>query len=89
MAFVADDLTAWLVGLLADAGRKKLTVLILGSDQDRALRWAAEAAVEATAMELAPAANGQADQLAMVVARQSGDAGARLSQVGEDLLEPG
>lgn len=25
MVFVADDLAAWLIGLLADAGRKKLT----------------------------------------------------------------
>jgi hypothetical protein len=35
---VADDLGAWLVGLLAEAGRKKLTTLVLGSDQERALR---------------------------------------------------
>jgi len=27
VVFVADDLGAWLVGLLADAGRKKLTTL--------------------------------------------------------------
>ena len=27
MVFVADDLGAWLVGVLADAGRKKLTTL--------------------------------------------------------------
>jgi hypothetical protein len=30
MAFVADDLGAWLVGLLADAGRRKLVALVLG-----------------------------------------------------------
>jgi hypothetical protein len=36
VVFVADDLGAWLVGLLADAGRKKLTALVLGSDQQRA-----------------------------------------------------
>jgi hypothetical protein len=41
VVFVADDLGAWLIGLLADAGRKKLTALILGSDQERALRQAA------------------------------------------------
>jgi hypothetical protein len=34
MVFVADDLGAWLVGLLADAGRKKLTTLVLGTDQE-------------------------------------------------------
>ena len=54
MVFVADDLGAWLVGLLADAGRKKLTSLVLGTDQQRALRQAAVAAVERTAEQLAP-----------------------------------
>ena len=53
--FVVDDLLAWLVGLVADAGRKKLVTLVLGSDQERALRKVAEAAVELTAVELAPA----------------------------------
>lgn len=43
MAFVVDDLVAWLVGLLADAGRKKLTGLVLGSEQERALGRAAMA----------------------------------------------
>ena len=37
MVFVADDLGAWLVGLLADAGRRKLTTLVLGTDQQRAI----------------------------------------------------
>ena len=31
--FVADDLAAWLIGLLADAGHQKLTALILGDAQ--------------------------------------------------------
>src|SRR4051794_4997770 len=44
VVFVADDLGAWLVGLLADAGRKKLTTWVLGSDQERAVRQAATAA---------------------------------------------
>jgi hypothetical protein len=30
VVFVVDDLAAWLAGLLADAGRKKLTTLVLG-----------------------------------------------------------
>lgn len=55
MVFVADDLGAWLAGLLADAGRKKLTTLVLGSEQERALRQAATAAVQLTARELTPA----------------------------------
>lgn len=67
MVFIADDFAAWLVGLLADAGHKKLTSLILGSDQERALRSAATAAVRRTADELRPTDAQQADQLAMVI----------------------
>ena len=37
MVFVVDDLVAWLIGRLADAGLKKLTTLVLGTDQQRAL----------------------------------------------------
>jgi hypothetical protein len=51
VVFVADDLGAWLVGLLADAGRKKLTALVLGNEQERALRQAATATIQATAAE--------------------------------------
>jgi hypothetical protein len=65
--FVADDLAAWLVGLLADAGRKKLTTLVLGSEQERALQRAAAAAIESTATELDPSGGDQAGELAMVV----------------------
>jgi hypothetical protein len=67
VAFIVDDLVAWLVGLLADAGRKKLTALVLGSDQEGALRQATTAAIEATAAQLAPAGGERAGQLAMVV----------------------
>ena len=65
--FVADALGAWLVGLLADAGRRRLTRLVLGSDQERALRQAATVAIESTAAELAPSGGGRAGELAMVV----------------------
>jgi hypothetical protein len=67
MVFAADDLAAWLVGLLADAGRKKLTSLILGDDQERALRSAATAAVKRTSDELRPGDEQRAEQLAMVI----------------------
>jgi hypothetical protein len=67
VVFAADDLGAWLVGLLADAGRKKLTALVLGSEQERALRQAATAAVQATAGEMSPSGGEQAVQLAMVI----------------------
>jgi tetratricopeptide (TPR) repeat protein len=67
MVFVADDLGAWLVGLVADAGRKRLTAVVLGSEQERALRRAATTAVRLTAQELCPEDDEQAEQLTMVV----------------------
>jgi len=56
-----------LVGLLADAGSKKLITLVLGSDQRHALRQAATAAVQATAAEMCPSGGERAEQLAIVV----------------------
>jgi Tetratricopeptide repeat len=67
VVFIADDLAAWLVGLVADAGRKKLTTWVLGTDQERALRRAATAAIQATVVQLAPSGGQQAEQLAMVI----------------------
>jgi NACHT domain len=69
VVFVADALGAWLVGQLADAGRRKLTTLVLGTDQERALRSAAIAAVQRTASELCPGDHEQASQMAMVVSQ--------------------
>ena len=69
VVFVVDDLGAWLIGLLANASLKKLTTLVLGSDQERALRQAAKAAVERTAEQLAPSDDEQAQQLATAVGR--------------------
>jgi tetratricopeptide (TPR) repeat protein len=68
MVFLADDLGAWLVGLLADAGRRKLTTFVLGSEQDRALRQAATAAVQLTASELRPVEE-EAQHLALVISQ--------------------
>ena len=73
MVFVADALGGWLVGQLADAGRKKLTKLVLGSEQERALRRAADAAVWATAEEMSPSGGEQAGQVAMVISEVFGD----------------
>jgi orotate phosphoribosyltransferase len=72
MVFVADDLAAWLIGLLADAGRKKMTTLVLGSEQERALRSAATAAVKRTADELRPGDEEKAEQLALVISEVFG-----------------
>ena len=69
MAFVVDDLGAWLVGLLADASFKKLTTLVLGSDQERALRQAAGAAVKGTAEQLASSDGEHAQQLATAISK--------------------
>lgn len=52
VAFVVDDLGAWLVGLLADAGRRKLVAVVLGDEQRRALHQACRAALTATAADL-------------------------------------
>jgi AAA ATPase domain len=69
VVFVADDLAAWLVGLLADAGRRRLTTWLLGSDQERELRSAATAAVQLTVAELRPEGGDRAEELAMVVSQ--------------------
>jgi hypothetical protein len=67
VVFVADALGGWLVGLLANAGRKRLTKLVLGNEQERALRQAADAAVWATAKEMSPTGGEQAGQIALVI----------------------
>jgi uncharacterized protein YidB (DUF937 family) len=71
--FVADDLAAWLIGLLADAGRKKLTVFIRGTDQERALRSVAGTAIERTALELVPAGGASVEDFARVVSQVFGE----------------
>ena len=69
VVFVADDLGAWLVGLLADAGRKKLTTMVPGSDQERALRSAGMAAVRLTAEKLRPDNDEQAEDVTLVISQ--------------------
>ena len=59
MVFIADDLGAWLVALVADAARKRLITWVLGSDQERALRQAANAAVQQTLDQFSPAGDEQ------------------------------
>lgn len=72
VVFVADDLAAWLTGLLADAGRKRLTKLVVGTDQDRALRSAATAAVRLTAEELRPNDHEEAGHVGLVISQLFG-----------------
>jgi hypothetical protein len=73
VVFVADALGGWLVGLLADAGRKRLTDWVLGSGQERALRQAATSAVRLTATDLYPEGDERAGQLAMVISHVFSD----------------
>jgi hypothetical protein len=62
--FVVDDLVGWLIGRLADAGYKKLTTLLRGSDQARALKQAVTAAVQATVGEIGPSDGEEAERVA-------------------------
>jgi hypothetical protein len=73
MAFVADDLGAWMVGVLADAGRARVTELILGTEQERALRQAAATAVRLTAEEVRPDNVEEAAQVAAVISQVFSD----------------
>jgi hypothetical protein len=57
----------WLVERLADAGYQKLKRLVAGSDYERELKEAAEAAVQATASEISPSDKGRADKLAELI----------------------
>jgi len=72
VVFVADDLAAWLISLLADRGRKGLATVLLGSEQERALRSAASTAVRQTAQELCPDDDEQAEHVALVISQVFG-----------------
>ena len=67
MAFAADDLAAWLIGVLADAGRKKLAGVVWGSELERALSAAARDAVRRTADEVALGDQRKARDVALVI----------------------
>jgi hypothetical protein len=67
MAFFADDLGAWLIGLLAERARRKLISFVLGDEVERALHAAATTAIELTTTVLWADDAGQAEQAAMVI----------------------
>ena len=67
MVLVADDLGAWLVFILAEAGRKKLTTLVFGHEQGRALRPAATEAVQLTAADLCQGDAQRTEELAIMI----------------------
>jgi tetratricopeptide (TPR) repeat protein len=89
MVFVADDLGAWLVALLADAGRKRLTNVVLGSDQERTLRRAATTAVKLTVAEFHPDGGERAEELAMVVSEVFSEPLLSVSMMGQKTLLEG
>ena len=72
LLFVADDLSAWLIGVLADAGRRRLARLALGTDSERALRQAATEAALGAAAELCPADPGRTRELAAALSQAFG-----------------
>jgi hypothetical protein len=86
VVFVADDLMAWLVGKLADAGSKRLITWAFGSDQERELRRAATAAVQRTADELRPEGGERTEELAMVVSQVFRKPLADVPQAGQATL---
>lgn len=67
LVFVADDFAAWLIGTLAEAGRKRLVTWARGSDQERALKQAADAALHAAVTAVLPEGDEGAEQLTLVV----------------------
>jgi tetratricopeptide (TPR) repeat protein len=88
VVFVADDLASWLIGLLANAGRKRLTTLVLGNDQERALRSAASTAVRMTAEDLRSGDDEQAEHVALVISQVFSEPAAAAALAGyETVLE--
>ena len=69
MVFVTDDLAAWLVFILAETGRRKLTSLVLGDDQEDGLRSVATAANQRTATDLRPDDAEPGERAAMVISQ--------------------
>ena len=67
VVLVVDDLVAWLVALFADAGRRRLTTWVMGSDQERVLHRAGMSAVESTVGELCPDDSARAEGLSKVI----------------------
>jgi hypothetical protein len=86
VAFVADDLAAWLVGLLADRGRLKFTALVLGTEQERALRSAATAAVKQVGREVWPGDAEQAEHVALVISEVFGEPMAATPLAGHQMM---
>ncbi len=86
MVLVADVLGAWLVGLLADTARRRLTTWVLGTDQERALRQAADAAIQQTLDQFSPAGDEHARQLTTAIRKALKKPGMAAPQTGQMTL---
>jgi tetratricopeptide (TPR) repeat protein len=73
MVLVVDAFVTWLVEQVADAGRRRLITWVFGTEQERALRQAAVAAVQRTADDLSPGNGQRAGHIAMVVDQVFGE----------------
>ena len=73
MDFVTGVFAAWLLEQLANAGRGGLTKVLLGDEQQRALRKAANMAIRLTVEDFRPGGGPQAEQLTMVIEQVFGD----------------
>jgi meso-butanediol dehydrogenase / (S,S)-butanediol dehydrogenase / diacetyl reductase len=69
MTLVVDDLAGWVVGVIADTAFKQVKTRLLGSDEGRALKQAAAAAVRRTVMDFCPTEGQRAGELAAMVNR--------------------
>jgi len=67
VAFATDDLTAWLIGMLADAGRGTLVSLVFGSKLERALSSVTGETVRRTAEEVYPDDPQRAGDVALAI----------------------
>jgi WD40 repeat protein len=68
VVFGIDDLAGWLIEQVADTARRRLTNFFLGSEQERALREAARAAISLAARELQPD-DPEAEHLTMIISQ--------------------
>src|SRR5712691_10342627 len=73
MEFVTGFFATWLLKQLADAGRSRLTRLLLGDERVRALRTAANTAIRLTIEDFCPGGGPRAEQMAMVINQVLGD----------------
>jgi hypothetical protein len=67
MEFVVGAFATWLVEQVADASRKRLVALLAGDEYERALRKAADAAIQLTANALYPGNGTRAEFLGRVI----------------------